>query len=313
MLQMRRSFSRLALAAAMATSAVHAQPRELKSVGLSLGSLNNPFFISLSTGAQAQAKKINPAVKFLSVSAEWEQARQLAQLDSFIQAGVDMILINVVDPNGMGPAILRAKQAGIVVVAVDVEAPGADATVMTNNVQAGQIACQHIVDKLGGQGHVVIQAGPQTSSVLDRIKGCKSVLQKAPAIKLLSDEQRGKGSREDGMRAMHEHLTRFDKLDAVFAFNDQQAIGADLAARQLKRRGIVITAVDGSPEIESALKGPTEIQASASQDPYAMAVKAVEVGAALLNGAKPPQTVLLPSTLVTRDNVKDYKGWQAAR
>jgi ribose transport system substrate-binding protein len=113
---------------------------------------------------------------------------------------------------------------------------------------------------------------------------------------------------------MQNHLTRFPKIDAVFAINDPQAVGIDLAARQLKRKGIVITSVDGAPDIETALKGDTQVQASASQDPYAIAQKAVELGQDIINGKKPanPMT-LLPSTLITRDNVKDYKGWSSPR
>jgi len=103
-------------------------------------------------------------------------------------------------------------------------------------------------------------------------------------------------------------------VDAVFAINDPQAIGADLAAKQLNRKNIVITSVDGAPDIETALKSDTQVQASASQDPYMIAQKAVEIGHEILNGKKPEATMtLLPSTLITRANVKDYKGWQAPR
>ena len=78
----------------------------------------------------------------------------------------------------------------------------------------------------------------------------------------------------------------------------------------------MITAVDGAPDIETALKDANSpmVQASASQDPYYMAQKAVDVGVDILNGKKPTTTVtLLPSKLVTRDNVGDYKGWTAIR
>src|SRR5690606_39190403 len=174
--------------------------------------------------------------------------------------------------------------------------------------------CQYIVDKLGGKGEVIIQNGPQVSAVVDRVNGCKAVFEKAPGIKVLSSDQDGKGSREGGLNVMQGHLTRFPKIDAVFAINDPQAIGTDLAAKQLNRTGIIITSVDGAPDIEAALKGNTMVEASASQDPYAMAQQAVEVGYGIMNGKKPEQPmVLMPSTLVTRDNVKDYKGWSAPR
>ena len=116
------------------------------------------------------------------------------------------------------------------------------------------------------------------------------------------------------LNVMQSHLTRFPKIDAVFTINDPQAVGTDLAAKQLGRKNIIITSVDGAPDIEGALKSDTLVQASASQDPYMISQKAVEIGQDVLNGKKPAQQMtLLPSTLVTRANVKDYKGWQAAR
>jgi ribose transport system substrate-binding protein len=229
-------------------------------------------------------------------------------MDNFIAAGVDLILLNAADPNAIEPAVKRAQAAGIVVVAIDVAAQGADATVQTNNVQAGEIACQFIVDKLGGKGPVIIENGPQVSAVIDRVNGCKTVFAKAPGIKVLSDDQDAKGSREGGLNVTQGYLTRFPKIDAMFTINDPQAIGTDLAAKQLSRTGIVISSVDGAPDIETALKSDTMVYASASQDPYAMAQQAVEVGYGIMNGKKPGNPmVLMPSTLITRDNVKTTK------
>ena len=208
----------------------------------------------------------------------------------------------------------RAQAAGIVVVAVDVAAAGADATVQTNNVQAGEIACQFLAEKIGSKGNVVIQNGPQVSAVIDRVKGCKAVLAKSPNIKILSDDQDAKGSREGGLNVMQGHLTRFPDLAGVFAINDPQAIGSDLAAKQLNRKSVVITSVDGAPDIEVALKGDSLVAASASQDPYAMAQQAVSVGYDIMNGKKPADPmILMPSTLLTKDNIGNYKGWSAPR
>jgi ribose transport system substrate-binding protein len=304
----------LAAASALALCAGTAQAKDLNSIGVSVGSLGNPFFVTIANGAEAKAKQINPKVKILTASADYDLGKQFTQVDNFIAAGVDMILINAIDANAIEPAIKRAQAAGIVVVAIDVAANGADATVQTNNVQAGEIACKYIVDKLGGKGDVIIENGPQVSAVVDRVKGCKEVFAKAAGIKILSDDQDAKGSREGGLNIMQGYLTRFPKIDAVFAINDPQAIGTDLAAKQLGRTGIVISSVDGAPDIEDALKTDTMVQASASQDPYAMAQQAVEVGAGILNGKKPSNPmILMPSTLVTRDNVKDYKGWSSPR
>jgi ribose transport system substrate-binding protein len=281
-----------------------------------VGSLGNLFFVTMAQGVEAKAKEINPNVTVTVADSTYDLNRQFNQIDNFITSGVDLILLAAADPKAIAPAVKRAQAAGIVVVAIDVAAVGADATVQTNNVQAGEIACQHVVDKLGDAGgQIIIQNGPQTSSVIDRVNGCKTSLAKNPKIEILSDDQDGKCSREGGMNVMQGHLTRYQKIDAVFTICDPQATGSDLAAKQLGRNEFFITSVDGAPDVEKALKsGNTLIQASASQDPYGMAQTAVQVGYDLLNGKKPDDPmILMSSTLVTKDNVADYKGWSAPR
>ena len=308
-MNVKRIFPVIALAALM-SQAVEA--RELKALGISMGSLGNPYFVTLADGATARAKELNPNVKVTSVSADYDLSKQFSQIDNFISSKVDLILINAVDPSAMASAIKKARNAGIVVVAVDVDAKGVNATVQTDNVEAGKLACQFLVDKLSGKGNVIIQNGPQVTAVTDRVKGCKAALAGAPDIKVLSDDQDGKGSREGGLNVMQGYLTRFPKIDGLFAINDPQAIGSDLAAKQLKRSGIIITSVDGAPDIENALKTDTLIQASASQDPWAMAQTAVNVGNDLLNDKAPAEAVtLLTPKLITRDNVGTYSGWSS--
>lgn len=291
-----------------------AQQRQLKKVGVTLGSLGNPYFVALARGAEAAARQVNPQAKVTVLSADYDLNKQFTHIDSFIVAKVDLILINAADARAIEPAVRKARKAGIVVVAVDVAAAGADATVQTDNTQAGELACGYIAEQLKGRGNVIIQNGPPVSAVLDRVKGCKTVLARHPQIRILSDDQDAKGSREGGLNVMQLYLTRFPKVDAVFTINDPQAVGADLAARQLNRRGILIASVDGAPDIEAALKADTLVQASASQDPWAIARTAVQLGVDMMNGQRPANpTVLLPSTLVTRANVGQYKGWATPR
>lgn len=308
-MNLKRMFPVIALAALM-SQAVEA--RELKALGISMGSLGNPYFVTLADGATARAKELNPSVNVTSVSADYDLSKQFSQIDNFISSKVDLILINAVDPSAMASAIKKARDAGIVVVAVDVDAKGVNATVQTDNVEAGKLACQYLVDKLSGKGNVIIQNGPQVTAVTDRVKGCKAALAAAPDIKVLSDDQDGKGSREGGLNVMQGYLTRFPKIDGLFAINDPQAIGSDLAAKQLKRSGIIITSVDGAPDIENALKTDSQIQASSSQDPWAMAQTAVNVGNDILNDKAPAEAVtLLTPKLITRDNVATYSGWSS--
>ena len=298
-------------AAATLALAASAGAKDLKGVGITVGNLGNPFFVQVVKGAEAKAKEIGgDGVTVTAVSADYDLAKQFTQFDNFIASGVDMIVVNASDPEAIQPAIQRAKDAGIVVVAVDVSAAGADATVQTNNVEAGQKACEYLAQKLGGKGNVAIMNGPPVSAVIDRVNGCKEVLAKSPDITVVSDTQNGKGSREGGLEVMIGLLTATPDLAGVFTINDPQAIGADLAAKQLGRTDLVITSVDGAPDIEDALKSETLIQASSAQDPFKMAQMAVEIGNEILQGKAPAQQVtLIPADLITRDNVGSYKGW----
>lgn len=308
---MLKTSALLATAALLALAAPVAA-KDLTAIGITVGNLGNPFFVQVVKGAEAKARELGGAnVKVTAVSADYDLNKQSTQIDNFIASGVDMVLVNAADANAIAPAMARLKAAGIVAVAVDVAAKGAAATVTTNNVEAGEKACGLIAETLNGKGDVVIMNGPPVSAVIDRVNGCKAVLAKAPGIRILSDNQNGKGSREGGLEVMIGLLTAFDHVDAVFTINDPQAIGADLAAKQLGRKDLIITSVDGAPDIEAALKQPGNlVQASSAQDPFAMAQKAVEVGYQIMQGKPPAQTVtLIPAELVTRANVAQYKGW----
>ncbi len=305
----------LAMAAlvAAALAAPGAEAKTLTGIGITVGSLGNPFFVAIANGATAAAKAINPDVRVITTASDYDLNKQFTQIDNFISAGVDLILINAADPVAIAPAVRKAEAAGITVVAVDVAAEGANATVMTDNVRAGAEACQAIVERLGGHGDVVIVNGPHVSSVIDRVKGCEAVLSKA-GITPLSDNQDAKGSRDGGFAVMQGLLTRFPHIDAVFAINDPTAIGAGLAARQL-HRDTLITSVDGAPDIEAALRDPKSlVVASSSQDPYLMAQRAVQVGNEIIGGHAPAEkTQLIEPTLITAATVGAYRGWSAPR
>jgi ribose transport system substrate-binding protein len=300
------------LFAATLVSPVLAQNKQLKSVGLTVGDLGNPFFVQIAHGAEAQAKQYNPSVKITSLSSNYDVNNQTNQMDNFISSGVDLIILGAADSKGIAPAVKRAKAAGIVVVAVDVGAEGGvDATVMSDNKQAGQEAGQYVVDKIKGKGQIVIVNGPPVTSVMDRVAGALEVFKKNPGIKILSQDQNANGSRDGGLRVMTDLLTAYPKLDAVFAINDPTAIGCDLAAKQAQRTDFFIVGVDGSPDASAVLKTKQGLfEATPSQDPFTMSQKAVEVGYEIMNGKKPQETtILVPVKLITRDNVADYIGW----
>ncbi|MCZ4255705.1 ABC transporter substrate-binding protein [Sulfitobacter sp. PR48] len=310
-----KTFVTSAAAAALLATGAAAQDKKLESIGISVGLLGNPFFVATIKGIEDRAREINPDVAVTSVSADYDLNKQVSQIDNFIASGVDIIMLNAVDAAAIAPAVKRAQNAGIVVAAFDVSAPGSDVTVMTDNVDAGRKACQYIVDALGGSGDVIIINGPQSSSIIDRVAGCQEVFEANEGINVLSDDQNGQASRDGGLDVMQGLLTRFDKIDGVFAINDPTAVGAALAAKQLGRSEFIITGVDGAPVVEDELaKEGSLIKASASQDPYVMAGQALQMGYDVFMGNTPDKdTVLLEPQLITADNLADYKGWTDPR
>jgi ribose transport system substrate-binding protein len=308
------SFKKLLILVFALGLAAHAlaADKELKSVGLTVGDLGNPFFVQIAHGAAAQAKTYNPNVKITSLSSNYDVKNQASQIKDFISAGVDMIILGAANSKAIASSVKQAKARGIVVVAVDVGAEGGvDATVMSDNKQAGEQVGQYIVDKLHGKGLIVIVNGQPVTSVRDRVAGALSVLKKYPDLKILSQNQNAEGTKDGGQRVMTDLLTTYRHVDAVFAVNDPSGIGCDLAAQQMRRTDLFVVGVDGSPEAVEALKSKQNLfEATSAQDPYLMAQKAVEAGYDVLQGKKPEQeTILIPVKLITRDNVSEYTGW----
>lgn len=286
---------------------------KLDSVGVSVGDLSNPFFVVMAKGAEQAAKEIGgDNVRVTVVSSGYDLNQQFNQLENFVAADTDVIVLNAADSKGIRPAVDQARKAGSVVVAVDtgVEAE-VDATVTTNNLQAGEVSCQYIADRLKGQGNVVIVNGPPVTSVIERVDGCLNVLSKYPQLKILSKDQNAEGSRDGGLRVMSDLLTSFPDIDAVFAINDPSGVGADLAANQAKRDDFFIVGVDGAPEAIDAIGSQDSIYAAtATQDPRGMAETAVQVGNQVLQGKKlKSKDILIPVKLITKENVDTATGW----
>jgi ribose transport system substrate-binding protein len=289
-----------------------AATKKLDSVGLTVGDLGNPFFVQIAHGAESRAKQINDKVKFTALSSNYDVNTQTNQIDNFISSNVNLILLGAADSRGIAPAVLRAKQAGVTVVAVDVGAEGGvDATVTSNNKQAGTKDGVYVAERLKGKGQIVIVNGPPVTAVTDRVAGFLEEIKKHPDLKIVSQDQNAGGSRDGGLRVMSDLLTAFKQIDAVFAINDPTAIGCDLAAKQAQRKEFFIVGVDGSPDIVPFLRDPTSlIAATAAQDPYLMAEEAVKIGCDIIEGKKPKEELtLIPVGLITKENVDRYAGW----
>ena len=181
-------------AGALLAASPFASAKELKAIGVTVGDLANPFFVQITKGAELEARKLaGDNVKVTLVSSGYDLGQQVAQIDNFIAAKVDMIILNAADSKGIGPAVKRAKEAGIVVVAVDVAAEGADATITSDNTQAGEqirvaighdsrnnsrMFAEHVADIFASNGFTVflfdaLRPTPELSFAIRELK-CQS-------------------------------------------------------------------------------------------------------------------------------------------
>lgn len=284
-------------------------PAKIEQIGLMVQDMSNPFFAAMEKGAKEAAAEIGATLN--TQDAQLDLANQNTQIDAFIQQGVDLIVISAVDQAGIAPAIERAKAAGIIVMAVDTPAVGADAVFQTNAVQAGEVSCTYLFEQMGGKGQVLLVDGTPIQTIIDRITGCKNVAANYPDIQIVG-QQASRNDRASGMSVTTDMLTANPDVTGIFGMNDPSALGAVLAVEQAgKSSQIKVTGVDGSPEaVQELTRDGSPFIGTATQNPGEMVRQAVKAAVAITEGQTLTETnVLIPSVLVTRDNVSEYPGW----
>ncbi len=249
-------------------------------IGVTLETATNPFFLAEAKGIQAAATQAG--LQALIQYANQDVPTQSNQIDTFIHQKVKFIVIDAVDSQGIGPAVLRAKQAHIPVIAIDVAAAEADATITSDNVLAGRQACQQLVQQLGGKGRIAIVDGQPVSAISDRMHGCQAVLAANPGIKVVAN-QRGDDTRDKGLTVATDILTAHPDVQGFFGVNDPTAAGIELAAKQ-KGVKVAITGVDGAKQATDSIGGGGMIVGTAAQDPAGLGGAGVSLGRKIVAG-----------------------------
>ncbi|WP_461106136.1 ABC transporter substrate-binding protein [Tessaracoccus terricola] len=284
-------------------------PDKIESIGLMVQDMSNPFFAAMSKGAEDAAAELGATLNVQD--AQLDLANQSDQIDAFIQQGVDLVVISAVDEDGIAPSIERAHAAGMIVIAVDTPAVGADAVVMTDAIEAGEVACSYLFEAMGGSGNILIVDGTPIQTIIDRITGCENVLENYPDINVVG-HQSSNNDRASGLDVTTDMLTANGDVQGIFGMNDPSALGAVLAVMQAGRGDeIQVVGIDGSPEAVGELQQDgSPFIASATQNPAEMVRQAVEIAQKIVDGETLDETtVLIPSVIVTRDNVGEYPGW----
>lgn len=274
-------------------------------IGVTLNAASNPFFLAEGKAIEAAAAEAGIEVSVQYANAD--VAVQSDQIDTFIRQKVDSIIVDAVDTDGVGPAVLRATQADIPVVAIDVNAPGAAATVTSDNVQAGRDACAYLFEQLGGRGKVAIVDGSPVSAISDRMAGCQESIEQTPGIEIVAT-QRADLTRDESMTVASNILTANPDLDGFFGVNDPTAVGIALAAQQ-KGRDVMVVGVDGAQQLTDLI-GQGLIIGTSGQDPAKLGTTGLELAIKLANGEQvDSEPQLIPTFLVTADSIGEYQQW----
>ncbi|HEX3381070.1 MAG TPA: substrate-binding domain-containing protein, partial [Paraburkholderia sp.] len=226
------------------SAAQTAQAAPLK-IGMTFQELNNPYFVTMQKALNDAAASTGATV--VVTDAHHDVSKQVSDVEDMLQKKIDILLVNPTDSTGIQSAVMSAKKAGVVVVAVDANANGpVDSFVGSKNYDAGVIACDYLAKSIGGSGEVAILDGIPVVPILERVRGCKAALAKSPGVKLV-DTQNGKQERATALSVTENMIQAHPNLKGVFSVNDGGSMGA-LSAIESSGKDIKLTSVDGAPE-----------------------------------------------------------------
>ncbi len=283
----------LTLALVPACLVAQAKPK----VGLVLSTLNNPFFVTLRDGAVKQAKAVG--LDLIVLDSQNDSAKEMANAEDLVSQRVSAILINPTDSGAVGAAIKLANREKIPVITLD---RGANAGVVvshiaSDNVAGGKMAGAYIAKVLGGKGKVVELEGiAGTSAARDRGKGFNEAIG-ATKIQVVA-RQVADFDRAKGMGVMENLLQAQPTVDAVFAHNDEMALGA-LKAIQGSGRKILVVGFDATDDAIAAVKAGT-LAATVAQQPALIGSLGVDTVKAVLAGKTVQKNVPVSLKLVTK-------------
>jgi ribose transport system substrate-binding protein len=281
-------------------------------VALVMKTLNNPFFIDMQNGAQAQAEKSGVNLIVQAAEREVDVEKQMQIIENLIQTQVDILCITPSGSKEIIPAIVKANKANIPVIIVDsrvdsaalAEAGGEIASFIgSDNFEGGRIAGEYIFKLLGGEGKVAVLEGiPGHETGDERLRGFHSVVDTKENITILSS-QTANFERDQGFNVFQNIMQSFPDVDALFACNDMMALGAVEAITAAgKNNNIIVVGFDAIEDAKEAII-MGKIHASIAQHPYEMGVIAVKNAKKIIDGFKIPVYIPVNIDLITKENL----------
>lgn len=275
-------------------------------IGVSLPDLSNPFYVAeleaVVQGAQAAGADL------LCRSADQSVEVQAAQIRGLVESGVELLIVDPIATQGLEKDLSFVRARGATVVSMNGATLGTDATVVTDNIQAGAAVGHYLCTRLKQDSTVATVGGAALTAVTDRIEGFKAALSDRQDVSIVA-EYGGDNSRGGGARAAQLLVMQHPEVDAVFAINDPTALGVDDELRAAGLDSLVVS-VDGSSAAVDRIASGGPFSATAAQDPRRLGATAVQVGLGIANGSAAPGRLLTFSTrLITKMQSADYERW----
>ncbi|MDU5150135.1 ribose ABC transporter substrate-binding protein RbsB [uncultured Anaerococcus sp.] len=265
-------------------------------IGVSLSTLNNPFFVSIREGVEEVAQNEN--VETVITDAQNDSSTQNNQVEDLITQGVDLIVINPVDSTAISTSVQKANEANIPVICVDRKSDEGELVsfIASNNVEGGKLAGEYILEKVGENDEVIQLEGiPGASSTRERGEGFTEATD--GKINLLAS-QTANFDRAEGMTVMENLLQAHPDVKAVFCQNDEMALGASEAVKA-SGKDVTIVGFDGN---DDAIKAVEEgmLSATVAQKPQEMGKLAIETALKYLKGEQVEEQVDSPLELIKK-------------
>ncbi|MER6831161.1 substrate-binding domain-containing protein [Streptosporangium sp. NPDC000563] len=277
-------------------------------IGFSQATQQSPFYVQLREGAEAAAKKAGATLHF--ADADGDVTKQNNDIQDLITRQVDILLINPVDPQGVQPSLAAAKAAGVSVVTVDRPvAEGAVAHVGRDNKAMGELVGKRLSEKLGAEGGTVIEIRGDAGGAVarDRSAGFHEAVEANPKIKIVegpySDYVRAKA-----VTAMQDLLQVHPDVAAVYAHNDDMALGALQVLTENGKDKVLVAGVDGLMEAVKQIADGDRYVATALNDPISLGATAVETVLKVQKGEQVEPSVDAGTALIDGENAAKYVG-----
>ena len=278
-------------------------------VGFVPKALNQEFWITSKAGATDADKQMSDVEVLVDAgSSELAIEEQIAVVEDMLTKQVDALAVAPTAPDQLKPVLERASEQ-VPVLIIDSDIPSWDGKttyIGTDNVEGGRVAGEYIIDQMNGSGTLALINGiPGATSGEDRIAGVKDAV-KGTDIEVVA-EVAADFARAEGVSAMEDILQNNPDVNAVFAANDEMALGA---LEALKARGktedVLLVGYDGTEEATQVVLKDQGIDATVAQDPYEMGKVGVEEAVAAAKGQSVKKTINTGVTLVTAKNAKSY-------